>query len=297
MQLARTTPGSDYSRMRYLLILSIIALPLRAQESPTATSIVQTIRNRSGAQPRNPSVDNFKTGDSTARVTGVAVTVMATLDVLKEAVKRGDNLIITHEPTFYSHRDTTGALEAENDEVLAAKRKFISDNKLIIWRFHDIPHAMRPDLINSGMVKALGWQSLARDSTSNTFDLPRTSVKSLAKQLATKLDARAIRVAGSENAMVSRAVMTQGFWGFPAIRRIIQRSHPEVVIIGEDHEWETIEYVVDAISAGQIKALIVLGHIPSEQLGMVEFARWLREQLPSVRIDFVPTSDPFRRTD
>jgi putative NIF3 family GTP cyclohydrolase 1 type 2 len=66
------------------------------------------------------------------------------------------------------------------------------------------------------------------------------------------------------------------------------------VIIGEDHEWETIEYVVDAISAGQIKAMIVLGHIASEQLGMDEVARWLRPLLPGVRIDFIPTPDPFR---
>ena len=272
----------------------IVALPLGAQNAPTAASVIQTIRDRSGVQLKSPNVDTFKTGDSTARVTGITVTMMATLDVLKRAVEKGDNLIITHEPTFYSHRDTTGALESENDKVLAAKRKFIEEHGLIIWRFHDIPHAMRPDMINAGMVKGLGWQKLVRDSTANVFELPRTTVKSLTRDLAAKLDARAVRIAGSENAIVSRAVMTQGFWGFPAIRRIIQRSNPEVVIIGEDHEWETIEYVIDAISAGQIKALIVLGHIPSEQLGMKEFSQWLRGLLPNVRVDFVPTPDSFR---
>jgi hypothetical protein len=65
------------------------------------------------------------------------------------------------------------------------------------------------------------------------------------------------------------------------------------VIIGEDHEWETIEYVADAISAGQIDGMIVLGHIASEQAGMAEFARWLRPIVPGVRVDFVPTRDPF----
>jgi putative NIF3 family GTP cyclohydrolase 1 type 2 len=154
---------------------------------------------------------------------------------------------------------------------------------------------MRPDMINAGMVKALGWQSFVRDSTSNVFELPRTTTKALARELAKKLDANAIRIAGDESASISRVVMTQGFWGFPAIRRIIQRSNPDAVIIGEDHEWETIEYVVDAISAGQIKSLIVLGHIPSEQQGMQEFARWLRTIVPSVRIDFISTPDPFKR--
>jgi putative NIF3 family GTP cyclohydrolase 1 type 2 len=294
VRLARNAAGGDYSRMKYIAVLMIIALPLSAQNAPTAASVINTIRERSATQVKTPTIDTFKTGDSTARVTGIAVTMMATLDVLKRAAEKGDNLIITHEPTFYSHRDTTGALESENDQVLAAKRKFIDDHKLIIWRFHDLPHAMRPDMINAGIVKSLGWQKFARDSTSNVFELPRATVASLSKQLAAKLDARAIRISGDENATVSRVVMTQGFWGFPSIRRIIQRSNPEVVVIGEDHEWETIEYVVDAISAGQIKALIVLGHIPSEQQGMLEFSRWLQPLFPSVRIDFVATHDPFR---
>jgi hypothetical protein len=39
--------------------------------------------------------------------------------------------------------------------------------------------------------------------------------------------------------------------------------------------------------------MIVLGHIASEQAGMDEFARWLRPIVPGVRVDFVPTRDPF----
>jgi len=38
-------------------------------------------------------------------VTGIAVTMMATLDVLQRAAANGQNLIITHEPTFYDHLD------------------------------------------------------------------------------------------------------------------------------------------------------------------------------------------------
>lgn len=280
--------------MKLVLIIALVALPLQAQDnSRTAAAIIARIRENSGVQLRNPSVDTFKTGDSTAVVKGIAVTMMATLDVLKRAAAKGDNLIITHEPTFYSHRDTTGALESENDQVLAAKKKFIADNGLIIWRYHDTPHAMRPDVINAGIVKSLGWQSYVRDSTSTVFDLPRMNVRSLAKELSRKLGATAVRISGDPAASVSRAVMTQGFWGFPADRKIIQRAKPDVVIIGEDHEWETIEYVVDAISAGQIKALIVVGHIASEQEGMREFSARLRGLLPEVRVDFIPTKDPF----
>ena len=37
---------------------------------------------------------------------GIATTMMATLDVMKRAAAAGKNMVITHEPTFYSHQDT-----------------------------------------------------------------------------------------------------------------------------------------------------------------------------------------------
>jgi putative NIF3 family GTP cyclohydrolase 1 type 2 len=277
-------------------IASLLFAPAAWSQStlPTAAEVIAKIKGQAGIEMKPTTVDTFKAGDPSTRVTGIAVTMMATLNVLKAAVARGDNLIITHEPTFYSHRDTIAVLELENDKVLAAKRKYISDHGLIVWRFHDIPHQMKPDIIRTGIVRALGWQSSFHAEDQEVFDIRRASVRALAKEIGEKLGARAVRISGDADAMVSRAVLTQGFPGFVANRHAIQRGSPDVVIIGEDHEWETIEYVVDAISAGQIKAMIVLGHIASEQLGMDEVARWLRPLLPGVRIDFIPTSDPFR---
>ncbi len=281
----------------YCLALTSCFVPCFASgqaAAPTAADVIASIRERAGVEARTPTVDTFKAGDPATRVNGIAVTMMATLDVLKRAVARGDNLIITHEPTFYSHRDTVAVLESENDKVLAAKKKYISEHSLIVWRFHDIPHAMKPDMIRAGIIRALGWESKARNGDTEVFDLPRISVRALANQLAGKLGAHAVRISGDPSAIVSSATLTEGFPGFIANRHAIQRGKPDVVIVGEDHEWETIEYVIDAISAGQIKGLIVIGHIPSEQLGMEEFARWLRPIVPGVRVDFVPASDPFR---
>lgn len=269
-----------------ILALALISL--------TASEVVARIQKTYPAELRANTVDTFKAGDPQTQVTGVAVTMMATLDVLERAVKQGANLIITHEPTFYSHRDTTGALESENDAVLAAKQKFIRDNHLVIWRFHDIPHATQPDLINSGVVDALGWRKYMRQGTTTSFDIPRTTLGDLASMSSRALGSGAARMSGDAAARVSSVVLTQGFWGFPANRKLIQAAKPDVVIIGEDHEWETIEYVVDAISAGQIKGLIVLGHISSEQAGMEVLARRMKMLITEVPVHFIPTIDPFR---
>src|SRR5207302_8647825 len=66
-----------------------------------------------------------------------------------------------------------------------------------------------------------------------------------------------------------------------------------LLLAGEPREWETVEYVADAIAEGRHKALIILSHVPSEQFGMDECAKWLKTFVTEVPIEFVPTKDPF----
>ena len=271
----------------------LVAFPLGAQ-GVSAADITARIVRKSGVVLPNPTVDTFKAGDPGTPVRRIAVTMMATLDVLKRAVANGDNLVITHEPTFYSHRDTLGILEAENDAVLAAKKKFIADHGLVVWRFHDIPHRMKPDMIMHGVVHSLGWEKNQRDSAGQIFELAPTTLGALAGVVSVKLGASATRIIGDPNARVSRVGLTEGFPGFPANRHVVQGHALDVLVMGEDHEWETIEYAKDAVDAGQLKGVIVVGHIASEQAGMEEVARWLRTFISEVPIDFVRTREPFR---
>jgi hypothetical protein len=62
----------------------------------------------------------------------------------------------------------------------------------------------------------------------------------------------------------------------------------QALVIGEAREWETVEYVADAVTEGKQKSLIILGHIPSEQAGMEECARWLKIFLPEFRLNLFP---------
>ena len=49
----------------------------------------------------------------------------------------------------------------------------------------------------------------------------------------------------------------------------------------------------DAVSEGRKKALMVIGHIPSEQPGMEECARWLKGFVKDVPVEFMPARQPF----
>jgi putative NIF3 family GTP cyclohydrolase 1 type 2 len=71
------------------------------------------------------------------------------------------------------------------------------------------------------------------------------------------------------------------------------RADTDLFVCGETREWELVEYVQDMISSGRKKAMIVMGHVVSEQSGMKYCAEWLKTFIPEVPIDFIPAAEPF----
>ena len=288
--------NKSIARRLAITFASVILLNLSAstkENSLTAQQVIDRIKKNVGVPWREQTVDTFKAGNPEARVTGVATTMMATFDVLQRAAAAGKNLIITHEPTFYDHLDKTEDLEKENDAVLAAKQAFIKEHNLVIWRFHDHWHRRKPDGIQTGMIQALGWEKFQTSGDSRVFVIPETTLGDLVLDIKTRLGIRAMRVIGDPNMKLTKVALAPGAPGFPRQRQTLQRDDVEALVMGEAREWETIEYGDDAVAAGKRKALIVLGHIPSEQAGMEECARWLKNFITEVPVEFIPTKEPF----
>ena len=116
--------------LRYLFLLAATQFAI-AQPTPTARQIIEQIKKEVGVPWRAQTVDTIKAGDPDTPITGIATTMMATHDVLVRAAAQGLNLVITHEPTFYSHQDGVENLEKDNDAVWAAKDKFIREHKMV----------------------------------------------------------------------------------------------------------------------------------------------------------------------
>jgi putative NIF3 family GTP cyclohydrolase 1 type 2 len=266
-----------------------------AQKKPlTAGQIISRLQHRMPGSWPPDTVDTFKAGNPDTPITGIAVTIMATLDVLERAAAAGDNLIITHEPTFFDHLDKATDLAAgENDAVLREKREFIEKHGLVIWRLHDHWHARDPDGIEAGMVHALGWEKFQDLTNQYVFSLPATTLGDLAESLKNRLQIHAMRVVGDPHMSVTRVALSPGAAGFGRETRALEMEDVQVLIVGETREWETVEYVSDAITEGKQKALIILGHIPSEQAGMEECTRWLKVLVPEVPVTMTPAHEPF----
>jgi putative NIF3 family GTP cyclohydrolase 1 type 2 len=279
----------------FLLTASLGANSAAAQPKPlTAREVIARIQGHVGIPWMQQTVDTFKAGNPDAEVKGIAVTMMATLDVLQRAAAAGQNLIITHEPTFFNHQDKPDDLEQkDNDPVLAAKRAFIAEHGLVIWRFHDHWHRMKQDGIELGMALALGWEKFQDSSNQYLFAIPETDLEHLAGDLKSRLKIRVMRVVGDPKLRVNKVALVPGASGFAKETRALEIGDVQVLITGEPREWETVEYVADAVTEGKPKALIILGHIPSEQAGMEECVRWLKTFVSEVPIEFVPAREPF----
>jgi putative NIF3 family GTP cyclohydrolase 1 type 2 len=123
--------------------------------------------------------------------------------------------------------------------------------------------------------------------------IPETTVKDLAKQVSQKLGSSVVRVVGDPDLKVTMVGFSPGAAGSPREIQALEQDDVQVLMVGETREWETVEYAADAMSEGRKKALIVIGHIPSEQPGMDECARWLKGFVKDVPVEFVPAKQPF----
>src|SRR5262249_14974604 len=159
----------------------------------------------------------------------------------------GENLIITHEPTFFDDPDQAETVpEGEQDPVLAEKRAFIERNHLVIWRFHDHWHRMTPDGVERGNVRALGWANYQDPANQYLFTLPQTTVQKLGEELQKNLGIAVLRIVGDRQMKVTRVALSPGAAGAKREIKALEMPDVQVLIAGETREWETVEYVADA---------------------------------------------------
>jgi putative NIF3 family GTP cyclohydrolase 1 type 2 len=256
---------------------------MTAQE--VVTRIQQTLA-AGGIAWRTPTVDTFKAGRPETVVRGIATTGMATLDVLQRASSAGRNFIVTHEPTFYNHQDQTTLIE--HDATYLAKQHFIDDHGLVVWRFHDHAHALRPDPLVAGSARMLGLTQYASATERGVYVIPQTTLRALAADIARRVGGRAIRVCGDPSMTVTRVAMGPGY-GVPALTQAI-----DVAIGGESPEsGGNAEYALDAQALGHPRGVILLGHMMSEDFGMREVAEWLRPLVSEVTVEWIPAGEPF----
>ena len=273
-----------------------------------AQEVLDRIKKNIGVDWKADTVDTFKAGDPSTTVTGIATTSLATLAVLNRAIKAGANLIITSEPTFFSHADTPTppvrrgfgppnaaaagppAAPPPPDPVFAGKENFIRKHKLVVLRLSDHWKSREPDPFAQGLAAALAFQK----SDTDQVGIPETSLDALVTHVKSSLKTRGgMRIVGNPGQRIRKVGFLPG--STPIQSSIAMLPEVDTIIAGEVREWETVEYVRDTVDLGGKKSLILLGRVVSEDPGMQVCAQWLKTIVPEVTSMWVSAGDPYWR--
>lgn len=257
--------------------------------------------------------DNYKSGDSSVECTGIVTALTPNIAVIRKAIELNANLIVTHEPTFYTSADGPGWFEDFPNTVYEDKKELLDRYGIVVWRDHDHMHAHDPDCIFTGVLKYLGWLDRAetdRDTGSFAHFLVETEpmkLKDLCGLLIDRIGLNGAKYIGDPENMVSRIALvghlfpepykrkdgTPGEYSVQVIKTLEEWA--DVIIPGEIIDWTVLSYIRDAKELGRNKSMISIGHFNWEELGMRYMQEWLQELIgKELKVTYVPSGDMYQ---
>lgn len=262
-----------------------------ASHSPKSWTVGEIMDAFIAQVPNGPfekTVDTIKVGSRETVVTGVVTTMFTTMEIIRKAIELKANLIIPHEPTFFSGQDDTDYLQ--KDPVFRAKYDLMEKNGITIWRNHDYVHRMQDDGVRIGVVENLGWQAYYTPN-SPILTIPKTNLRDLIHQIKSSLGVPAMRYVGDLSQTCAKVLLLPGaVGGRNQITRIMEHQ-PDVLVCGESNEWETPEYVRAANEIGIKLSMIEIGHSASEEGGSEFVKKWLNQHMPGLPVHHIPSGN------
>jgi putative NIF3 family GTP cyclohydrolase 1 type 2 len=260
--------------------------------------LIEVILALNGGKKFEKTCDQLIEGNWNYKVSAVVTTFMATVEVIREAIGTGCNLIITHEPTYFSGSDSNEWVKT--DPVYQRKKALIDDNRISIWRYHDHMHSGNKDLIYAGLLQNLGWTEYLdrKFPLPHCYTIPPMPVADLVNFFKKTLGLNVVRIVGRIDMKCTRVGILVGGGSLglgkeemPAA--LMNNQQLEVIVCGEITEWTLSAYVRDAAALGFNKAIIIVGHERSEEPGMKELANRLQPLLKEIPVRFSDAGEPF----
>lgn len=256
----------------------------------SAGELQQFLVSQTTLKPK--TVDRIIIGDPETKVKKVGTCWMPYWETCKQAVKSGVNVLVTHEPTFYTHWDLDEKTEdyfrssefTKNlyIEQVEKKKKWILDNGLVIIRNHDTMDALKDVGIPFALGSFLGFPNsdiIASRTYYNVYRVKNQPASVFAGQIAKKL---------SELGQPGVA-----FYGNPAlpVRSVgvgtgcicdpmeFADLVPDIFIAIDDvvRTWTQTTFSQDTGTP-----LIVINHGTSEEMGMRMLSNIIRQKFPDI---------------
>jgi putative NIF3 family GTP cyclohydrolase 1 type 2 len=253
---------------------------------------------RSIVSVAEPSVDRIVIGDPETDVNRIGTAWLPDWETCRKAVGEGVNLLIVHEPTFYTHWDLDeksgdfhAAAPAGREayvKAVAAKKKWILESGLGIIRCHDVLDKVDGFGIPHAFGEFLGFKKadvVRSRPYYNVYRLEPQPAIEVARAIAQKLrDFRQPGVAfyGDKKRLVDSVGIGTGCYSDP----IEFMDLAPALFVAIDDVVRTWTQTVYAKDTGH--PLVVINHGTSEEAGMRMLAAHLRKAYPDRTVVHYP---------
>jgi len=224
------------------------------------------------------SVDRIIIGSPDTRVTKIGTCWMPYWDTLKKAVASGVNLMIAHEPTFYTHFDLNHIEKDFGEFPMPArekylqqameKKKWIEEKGLSIIRSHDVPDILSKIGIPFAFGMALGYSNediICSKPYYNVYRIRPVEAGKAARDIASRLlefGQAGVAFYGDEKRMVSSVGLGTGAICDP-IKFMDLEADLRIAIDDSVRTWTQTYYAMDSGDP-----LIIVNHGTAEENGM-----------------------------
>ena len=272
------------------------AAPSRSVKPLLAKDVAAYLRSL--AEVAEPSVDRIVIGDPETEVVNIGTCWLPYWETCRQAVRDGINLLVVHEPTFYTHWDLDekspdlfDASEAGRQAYLkavGAKKAWILANKLVVIRCHDVLDKIGGFGIPYAFGKLLGFGSDDIIRSKPYYNVYRTEPKpaiEVARAIAGKMaEVRQPGVAfyGDRNRAVSSVGVGTGCFCDPIE---FMGLAPDLFIAIDDvvRTWTQTVYARDTGHP-----LVVVNHGATEEAGVRGLSEFLTKTYPERKVVHYP---------
>jgi putative NIF3 family GTP cyclohydrolase 1 type 2 len=237
-----------------------------------------------------PSTDRIIIGDPETKIRKIGTCWMPHWELCREAVQKGVNVLVTHEPTFYTHWD----LEADKRDYLAAaeparsaymaqrdkKAQWIRDNGLVIIRCHDVMDKLGEIGMPFALGQAMGFSNQDIIRSRNYYNV--YGVKPMSAFKAAKMIARRLKEGKQPGVGFygdgARVIQSIGVGcGYYCDPLIFMDLKPDLFVVINDtiKTWIQGSYCLDSGDP-----MVVIDHGVSEEYGMRLLRTHLEKNLP-----------------
>jgi putative NIF3 family GTP cyclohydrolase 1 type 2 len=248
----------------------------------------------SQVQLKPRTVDRFIIGNPDTIIKKAGTCWMSDWKTCRKAVESGVNVLITHEPTFYTHWDldeksgdyyaSPAFTKQQYLEQVEKKKKWINENGLVIIRNHDTLDALKDNGIPFALGRFLGFSNsdiMASRTYYNVYKVNSQTASVFARKVAGKLSEigqPGVAFYGDPDRLIGSVGVGTGCICDPMEFADLK---PDLFIAIDDvvRTWTQTAYAADTGNP-----LIVINHGTSEEMGMRSLNQIIRQRFPELEV-------------